>query len=105
MHEVVVRLLLERHAGYDADAEAEAHISLDHVGVARRQHDVGHQAGLGEDPERRRAGEPEDVGDDRIAASCCRVRSFFERASGWFAAPRRGGASGKAGKPPQPSGQ
>ena len=86
VHQVGVVLLFDGHAGDDADAEAEAHVGLDHVGIARRQHDVRHQAFLREHAvQRRRAGEAEDVRHDGVRRQLLQREPFLE-ASQWMIA-------------------
>ena len=63
-----------------ADAEPEAHVGLDHVSIARGQHDVRHQSLLREDlKQRRRAGEAEHVRDDRVRRELLQRRRLVLR--------------------------
>src|SRR5438552_2850646 len=73
-HEVAVGGGVDRDPRQDADAQADAHVGLDHVGVARRQRHVQRQSrGLEQRRQRGTAGETEHVGDDGI------LGQFLER--------------------------
>jgi hypothetical protein len=73
------------HRGHDADAEAEFHVGLDHVGIEGRHDDVGREAGRGKgfvDPGAAR--EAFVIGDDRVLGNGFQGQRFdgFERMPG-----------------------
>src|SRR5271165_6661838 len=58
---------VDRDARDDADAEADAHVGLDDVRIARRERDIEYQSrGFEQRRQRRTPRETEYVGDDRI---------------------------------------
>ena len=65
--QVVAIVTIVGHACDDADAEPHSHVSLDHVGVTRRENNVGLQSLFGECAfQRRLTAEAEHIGHQRI---------------------------------------
>ncbi|MNG17418.1 hypothetical protein D3C84_1014030 [compost metagenome] len=47
-HQVAVELGVDRHLGHDPHAQAQAHVSLDHVGIGGGEYHLGRQAAMAE---------------------------------------------------------